>query len=259
MENRRKWIWSLAAFFVMVIVCCGIFLPGRILKWQSSKDHNLVQTTSKEQYSAASVAIARAASMNLKTLEKLQLITGQWESTISRNQSLDMEMEDYEAVELAKEGIQKLVEKQFYPKAILSDYGEWYTWSGTPYKAVDTTFEIYTAYYWRIEFHKYDNEINHIVYMLEDGTIFFAMIQEAKDAKTYQGISMFDAMKNQPSYEVTAVSMEHMQLEKFLPYEEVLDKEFNWKSLTSVEKEQESFQVLQALGDGIGIWSVVPQ
>ena len=257
--NKRKWTMIITGIFVMGIAVCGIFLPGRILTWQSNLENNLVMKVSQEQYSSASAAIARAASLNLQTSEKLQLIAGQWESTTSQIDAYEMEMEDYEAVELARKGIAELVENQYYPKEISSEYGNWFTWKATPFKAVDTTFQIYPAYYWKIDFSKYDDGAKHTIYMLEDGTIFYAMMQDTQAMVNCEMVSVFETLKLQSVYEVNNISMENMQVANCIPYEEISQIEFSWKNLTSLTAEQEVFQILQASSKEVYIWCVVPQ
>lgn len=257
--NKRKWTMIITSIFVMGIAVCGIFLPGRILTWQSNLENDLVKKVSQEQYSSASAAIARAASMNLQTSEKLQLIAGQWESTTTQIDAFEMEMEDYEAVALAREGIANLVENHYYPKEISSEYGNWFTWKATSFKAVDTTFEIYTAYYWKIEFSKYDDGAKHTVYMLEDGTIFYAMMQDAQAMENSEIVSVFDTLKLQSVYEVNSISMENMQVANCIPYADVSQIDFSWKTLVSLTAEQEVFQILQASSKEAYVWCVVPQ
>ena len=161
-------------FFLAVLFCllAGIFLPGIFLDKKSGSDENKVHAVSKK-YLSSSAAMARSASLNLKGSERLELVAGKWESDTMQAETYEMAQSDYEAVMLAKEGLKKLYEKKLYPLD-MDGYGRWYSWEAFAYKAVDTTFHTYTAFYWVIKFQKYDGTDIHEVRMLDDGTIFMA-------------------------------------------------------------------------------------
>ncbi len=157
---------------VVVFLICAFFLPGYLLLWQSRMEQGTVATVSKESYQAEGSALAREASARLSKEEKLRLVRGEWESEISEAGEFEMQLQGYEAVRLARQQAQKMFQEGNFPADLSELYQNWYGWQVTPYKAVDTTFHTYTAYYWEIVFERFDQKQSYTVRMLEDGTIF---------------------------------------------------------------------------------------
>lgn len=258
-KQKGTWKFVIMVILAMIIASCGIFLPGRILIWQSNLENNTVKAVSQEYYSAASSATARNASLNLKTIERLQLITGQWASTTEQITSYEMEIEDYEAVELAKTAIADLYEKKYYPEEIQTRYGNWYTWKAVPYKAVDTTFGIYTAYYWKIEFSKYDETAKHTVYMLEDGTVFLAQMEQKNSIDGEKLANVYVDLASQEEYEVEAIATENLQAEQQISYLSLVGQNLQWKSYTRLTLGEEIYQIIQAYSSDNYVWCVMPE
>lgn len=157
---------------IMILLCTALFLPGEILLHKSSRELDVVNTVSKGSYQSEDSALAREASAKLSGEEKLQLIRGEWESETSGAEDYEMQLRKYEAVQLAREKIAALHKEGKFPTDLSKLYQNWFGWQAEPYKAVDTTFHTYTAYYWRIRFERFDRDQTYTVCMLEDGTIF---------------------------------------------------------------------------------------
>ncbi len=155
------------------MVLTGIFLPGILIEGQERKMVGGVQAV-PAQYIASDSLLAKEASESLKLSDRIQLITGQWESETQEAYSYEMTLEDYEAAALARDSMEAIYQKEQYPSNIASSYANWYTWEAFPMKAVDTTFHTYSAYYWKIVFTKYDGTETHTVFLLEDGTVLLA-------------------------------------------------------------------------------------
>lgn len=231
------------------IVLLGIFTPGRILAIQSESALNEVTAVPEQYYSSYSSAMARNASANLGVHEKIQLITGEWESEDMEAAAYEMELEDYEAVAKAREGIRNLYDTGLYPDSISTNYGDWYSWQATPCKALDTTFRTYAAYYWKIEFERYDGKTRHTVYLLEDGTVFLAKeytqeagdLEEIRDAgEVLGGLEELVAVVQNPT---------SRSLSTMLPYYEGDLAELQWKSLTQISSGEDTCYALQAYSD----------
>ncbi len=158
----------------VLIVLLAVFLPGQVLDMQGKAMLSQVQTVSKDTYASERTAMARRASSRLQVGEKLQLIDGSWESEISEAEPEEMELSEPEAVQLAREKMEELHTERKYPVGIESGYNNWYSFQATPYKAVETTFHTYGAYFWKIQFEKYDKSEENMVWILEDGTVFLA-------------------------------------------------------------------------------------
>lgn len=159
---------------ILVLALFGTLLPGRLLVWQSEQELYRVSAAPAEYYSAANLALAHSVSEQLETYQRLQLVAGEWESTIREAATYEGNLKAYEAVQMAKTQMESLYQQRLYPVDLKSDYGNWYTWDAEFYKAVDATFDTYAAYYWEITFRIYDGLVSHRVCMLEDGTIFLA-------------------------------------------------------------------------------------
>lgn len=173
-KKKQKIIYRLLLGGTLIIALLGILLPGYLLRLQKESELDHVAAAPAEYYSPARSAMARNASAQLGVYQKLQLITGEWESERAEPASYEPELEDYEAAAYARDGLQKLYDLSLYPDNLSAEYGNWYNWDAEAHKAVDSIFHTYTAYYWEIHFRKYDGSKQHTVFLLEDGTILIA-------------------------------------------------------------------------------------
>lgn len=243
----------------IIVVSAGIILPGRVLAIQGEQEYDQVSAV-PEQYLASSSAMARNASTNLKKTERLQLITGQWESERTEAKSFEMEQEDYEAVTLARTGMKELYDSRQYPVDLSSDYSNWYTWAAKSHKAVDTTFHTYTAYYWIIHFEKYDGSEIHTIQMLDDGTIFLAeaVMQEDVDVTTLTAAA--DALPAEEERTVTPLRGDRLaEVGRLFVYEDVDITDLDLYALAQVEEGEESYYILQMYQGKRYLYSIVPQ
>lgn len=191
---------KLFGLLVIAAVLAGVFLPGTAVQLQERAAVGEAQQVPEKYESAASAAASKSASASLTVHEKLQLVTGKWEST-TKEASCESSMSGYEAQKLARTGVEKLCGAELYPQRISSDYGDWYNWKVSTYKAVDTTFRTYAAYYWRVTFEKYDGSARHEIWLLEDGTIFFARVTaDALDCSALQTTESRLSQEGQGSY-----------------------------------------------------------
>lgn len=250
---------SLLLAAVLIAVPAGIILPGRVLTIQGEQEYNQVGAV-PEQYLASSSAMAKNASTNLKTTERLRLITGQWESERTEAKSFEMEQEDYEAVALVRAGMKELYDSHLYPIDLSSDYSNWYTWAAKSYKAVDTTFHTYTAYYWIIHFEKYDGSETHIIHMLDDGTIFLAEAVMQGDVDVTRLTAAVDALPREEERTVTALEADRLaEVSQLLVYENVDISGLELQALAQVEEEENSYYILQMYKGRRYLYSIVPQ
>lgn len=243
---------------VIIIVLSGIILPGNILALQEKKEYDQINAV-EAQYLASSSAMARNVSSNLSTCERLQLIAGQWQSDIQEAKSYEMEQEGYEAVILARKKMKELYERRQYPADLSSKYANWYNWNASPYKAVDTTFHSYTAYYWVIQFEKYDKTETHTIQMLEDGTIFLA---DASMSGEINETMISEVPQTLPGVEgQTAVLLdtERKPIDEMMPYEADLSN-LRWKGLTLITEAEgkDYFLLLQLLGTQRCLYVLAP-
>ena len=166
----KKQFWCVAG--IIIFVCIVLIVPGEILIWKSSRELDVVETVPENRYRSEDSALAREASARLSNEEKIKLIRGGWESEISEAGEHEMKLQEYEAVKMAREKLTELYDRGEFPADLEEVYQNWHGWRAKPYKAVDTTFHSYTAYFWEIVFERFDRAKTYTVWMLEDGTIF---------------------------------------------------------------------------------------
>ena len=260
MKSKKKRNIKYAAFLcgTMVIALLGIFVPGKLLALQSESELGQVTPVPEQYYSAAGSAMARNASAHLGFYEKMQLITGKWESETANAASYEVELEDYEAVETARKSMKELYDKGLYPSDLSTDYGNWYVWAAEPFKAVDTTFHTYTAYYWKIQFEKYDGLEKHMVYMLEDGTVFLtdAYMAEGMDKTAIKEVA--EGLEEKDGSKITPQNPGDGTIADWVSYSGVETTDLQWKSLVQITQEEETYFALQAISDTRYFFAVTP-
>lgn len=258
---NKKYIYRMIIATVVVLALLGTFLPGWLLKWQSEAEMNMVDAAPVEYYSPANLAVARNASANLGVYQKLQLITGRWASEVSEAGDNEREMENYEAVELAKKQMNILYLNGVYPVSLLSDYENWYSWEAEFCKVVDATFHTYAAYYWKISFVKYDGTERHQVYMLEDGTVFLAeawgedeidgsVISEISDRSIDYALGLTEITK--------VISEENEKIREYLAFTDIESADLEWLDLAKLKVNEQEYYTLQANSSNRYLYSLQP-
>lgn len=171
MKSKYIYLYIIAT---LCIAFAGFFLPGFLLQKKNTAGTGSVQPVPETYYSASSSAIARSASAKLSSYERTLLVSGIWESEITEAAATEIDQSEYAAVLLAQESIESLYQNGVYPVSLISVSGDWYSWESTLYKATETTFHTYTAYFWKIILTRYEGSETHTILMLEDGTILSA-------------------------------------------------------------------------------------
>lgn len=160
-------------FGLFLVVLAGLFGPKYILNREASDQLNTVTTLSQSELKV-NPTILKNASAQLTTNERMQLISQQWQSDLIEAKENEGDLTKSQAADLAKEQIKVLYDNGHYPVDLTSGYNNWYKWDATLYKAVDSHFHTYAAYYWQFHFVRYDNSETHTINMMEDGTILYA-------------------------------------------------------------------------------------
>lgn len=252
-------IWYLLLIpATLCIALSGILLPGQILGRQSRSGFDQVAKVPSAYYSGASSAMARNASAQMGVFQKLQLITGLWESETKTPDSYELQLEEYEAVGLARKGIEELNRQGLYPESLSSDYGSWYIWEAQPMKAVDMIFHTYTAYYWRIHFTKYDGSQTHTVYILEDGTVISA---EAYGLEEMSPETIKSAQESKPQdsrFSARACEYRQERIRDYFIDPAADGSGLEWKALTVFESRENACAVMQAYSSGRYVFTVTP-
>ena len=156
-KSISKYLFIPALLLTVCAIAAALLLPGFLVRREAAAELGQVTSVPTAYYSGPSEAIVKNASRQLTEDQRLSLIYGEWESTISPASASERSLSEYEAVHL--------------PFPIVSDYQQWYTWSALSYKAVDTTFETYAAIFWKCTFTKYDGSETLVYYITEGGTL----------------------------------------------------------------------------------------
>lgn len=261
-NKSKKNIYQVVIMAAVVLALLGTFLPGWLLERQSREEMNMVDAVPVEYYSPANLAVARNASANLGIYQKLQLITGRWESNVSEADSYEREMENFEAVEMAKEQMDGFYQEGLYPVSLASDYENWYSWEAEFCKVVDSTFNTYAAYYWKLSFVKYDGTEKHQVYMLEDGTIFLAEAwhENGVEIDTMVKISEMGINLSLGLTEIVKrdADEENQSIEEYLAFAEVDTADLQWMDLAQLQVNDQEYYMLQANSENRYVISLQP-
>lgn len=250
--GRNFWIFA-GAFIVVV---SGVFLPDTLFALQEQNESMQISAVD-DKYLASSSSLSRIVSANLTTYEKLQLAAGQWESERQEAEEYEMEQADYEVVALARDSIKKLYEAGLYPVDLSSEYANWYTWSISPYKIVDTTFHTYTGYCWEIRFEKYDKSEMHVIQMIEDGTIFMANAKGLENSDEFPEDGMDLDMLKKEADTVTSLDTYDYDVKGLLPYEADTSS-YNKDSLIWITKAAKSYLLFRFYNENSYMYALTP-
>lgn len=159
---------SLIAFF------SAIFVPKLLLNKKSELSLSHVMEAPDSYYLTSRTATARSASSKLSALDKIRLICGVWDSSMTQCDVTEGFLTMDRAVSLAREQMELYYQAGLYPVSLYSGYDNWYSFECNLYKYTDTSFQTYTAYLWEITFTKFDTSTYHTLLMSESGTILAA-------------------------------------------------------------------------------------
>ncbi|MCM1308856.1 MAG: hypothetical protein NC223_09695 [Butyrivibrio sp.] len=172
--NKRAVKYISVVIASAAAVLSGIFLPGLLIKRISASDLGKTEAAPAKYYNASSFALSRNISEQMDSYDRLRLVSGSWESSLEEADEHEMSLRMHHAAAAARDCIEELYGKGLYPTSLSSKYGNWYNWQAEPYKAVDSVFNTYAAYYWKVTFQSIDRDERHTVYVLEDGTLIGA-------------------------------------------------------------------------------------
>ncbi|HBZ03392.1 MAG TPA: hypothetical protein DEO83_06220 [Lachnospiraceae bacterium] len=170
-QNIKNLILIMSA---LLITAAAVWLPGFLMKKNMEVQLTDIQNVPPDYYNGPSDVIIKNASKQLNYSQRLQLILGLWESTISETDEDLCLLSEFGIKNLVVNRVEDLYSKQLYPSSISSDKNNWFTWTAKPYKALDTTFHTYAAVYWDLTFTKFDNSEIHRFIVTESGDILYA-------------------------------------------------------------------------------------
>lgn len=170
-------ILSFIVFFIAILLVAASFLvPKYALASYTSKKEGTIHTAPSDYYLATNTLMAKQASANLSSYDRIQLVTGSWSSSFSKCDVTESEITEIQAVNFAKEKINALYSANLFPVSFFETYNNWYSWETSLYQYTDTVFYTYTAYLWHISFQKYDGSSTIDVYLTDNGVVLSASI-----------------------------------------------------------------------------------
>lgn len=178
MKHKNLFVKIFAIIITIAVVIASIILPEILLKNQADSHVSVVTKAPEEYYLSSATAIAVDASSKLSATDRINLISGAWESTFEECAIDEGFLTESEAVTLAKNQMEIFYDKLVYPCSLSSSYKNWYSYEAKLYSYTDATFNTYTAYLWEITFTKYDNTLAHRILMTESGTILNAEVNQ---------------------------------------------------------------------------------
>lgn len=170
---------TLGVMLTITSILCGLFIPQIAMEITSKSNLNTVSTAPEDYYLASNTAMARIASEQLSTLDRMKLIAGTWQSTVEVASESEAFLTEMQAIEKAKKSLDVFYNAGVYPYSLSSSYNNWYSWDTEIYRYTDTSFHTYSCYLWVIRFYKFDNSLQHTILMTEKGTILAAEVNEA--------------------------------------------------------------------------------
>lgn len=176
-KRKRNTVTILSLLLTLVLVIISQMIPHMLLSRESRADIGKVNRVPQDEYLASYTALARNSSETLSPSERFRIIL---ETPAGAFVSCDDDegfLNKTSAITLAKNTLLSFYQKDLYPYSVASTFESWYRWDASLYRCIDCTFQTYTAYVWRITLTRYDGKITHHIYMTENGTIVFLMVQ----------------------------------------------------------------------------------
>lgn len=243
----------------LLFVCCALIVvlsivaPKYLLARTLTEQTNHVEVAPEEYYLEAGTMMSRNTSSNLSAVDRIKLISGTWDSNMTKCDITEGFLDEVEAVELAKKQLDVYYKQGVYPYSVQIQYDNLYSYSSELYCYTDTSFNTYAAYLWKITFTKYDNSVENIVYMTESGTILLAWtngsysLDEYDLSKFYKNVQIRDILGDKNIYKTS--SMKYIPVASVaIPYPDVEEiKEIKNGALITlrVSGDLENLQALQ--------------
>lgn len=176
MEIKKRLFTIAFMVFVMALIVLGaLFLPERALSRDMNKTTGTVQYIPAQYYLGENSATAKMASSQMSEYEKLQLINHVFEGE-SKNVVVNFNEEDTDKIiEFVREKLRAYYKIGLYPTSFDNENGaDEYTCKVTKYRSLETTFNTFSTYYYKVELKKNDYTQNHTILISEGGTLLYA-------------------------------------------------------------------------------------
>ncbi|MBO4951788.1 MAG: hypothetical protein J6C99_02615 [Lachnospiraceae bacterium] len=231
----------LILFFCVAVILASVLVPKYLLARTLFEQMDQVVVAPEEYYVEAGEMMARSASSNLSSVDRIKLIAGTWESEMQKCENTDGFLNEVEAVELAKEQMEYYYQAGVFPYSMQIKYDNMFSYETELYCYTDSSFHTYSAYLWKITFTKYDDSVECVTYMTESGTILLLWTDgeyspEITMKQCYDNLDMKNVFGDNRFYQVTIGEyMPVTAVEIPYPMEDELTGEAIAKSFSTVK------------------------
>ena len=231
----------LILFFCVAVILASVLVPRYLLARTLFEQMDQVVVAPEEYYVEAGEMMARSASSNLSSVDRIKLIAGTWESEMQKCENTDGFLNEVEAVELAKEQMEYYYQAGVFPYSMQIKYDNMFSYETELYCYTDSSFHTYSAYLWKITFTKYDDSVECVTYMTESGTILLLWTDgeyspEITMKQCYDNLDMKNVFGDNRFYQVTIGEyMPVTAVEIPYPMEDELTGEAIAKSFSTVK------------------------
>lgn len=231
----------LILFFCVAVILASVLVPKYLLARTLFEQMDQVVVAPEEYYVEAGEMMARSASSNLSSVDRIKLIAGTWESEMQKCENTDGFLNEVEAVELAKEQMEYYYQAGVFPYSMQIKYDNMFSYETELYCYTDSSFHTYSAYLWKITFTKYDDSVECVTYMTESGTILLCWTDgeyspEITMKQCYDNLDMKNVFGDNRFYQVTIGEyMPVTAVEIPYPMEDELTGEAIAKSFSTVK------------------------
>ena len=231
----------LILFFCVAVILASVLVPKYLLARSLFEQMDQVVVAPEEYYVEAGEMMARSASSNLSSVDRIKLIAGTWESEMQKCENTDGFLNEVEAVELAKEQMEYYYQAGVFPYSMQIKYDNMFSYETELYCYTDSSFHTYSAYLWKITFTKYDDSVECVTYMTESGTILLLWTDgeyspEITMKQCYDNLDMKNVFGDNRFYQVTIGEyMPVTAVEISYPMEDELTGEAIAKSFSTVK------------------------
>ena len=198
----------LILFFCIAVILASVLVPKYLLARTLFEQMDQVVVAPEEYYVEAGEMMARSASSNLSSVDRIKLIAGTWESEMQKCENTDGFLNEVEAVELAKKQMEYYYQAGVFPYSMQIKYDNMFSYATELYCYTDSSFHTYSAYLWKIIFTKYDDSVECVTYMTESGTILLLWtdgeyLPEITMKQCYDNLDMKNVFGDNRFYQVT--------------------------------------------------------
>ena len=162
---------NLVLIIFIFLSALGIFVPGFVAYYSLNHDLNVVNNVPEEFYKAGDSIFIKNNSKKLSEANKLELISGKWESRRDICDISESEKTKTDIIILTKNRVAKLYKNGDYNYVFDSSYGNWYSWDIVCYRCTDTAFHSYSAYCYIVTLYKNNSDEFHKILITPSGTI----------------------------------------------------------------------------------------